>query len=135
MGTLGRHPGGFAVVFMLLLPCATTSSGGARSTQQPCGVGLSLPSPPASRPHYVLTVHVLRGLRAADGRLAVSFNAPTARGTDRLVFRLWPNGPRYARTGAHLSVSGVREGKHLLRVSYPNPTTLVVARPVAAGQR
>ena len=55
------------------------------------------------------------------------------RGTDRLVFRLWPNGPRYAKAGARLSVSRVRERSRALRVSYPDPTTLVV--PAAAGCR
>jgi hypothetical protein len=37
-------------------------------------------------------------------------------------------------TGAQLSVSGVREGRRLLRVSYPDPTTLVIDRPTAAGE-
>ena len=65
---------------------------------------------------------------------AVAFTAPTERGTDRLVLRLWPNGVRYAGTGAHLSVSAVREGHRILPVSLPNPTTLVVARPMSAGE-
>jgi hypothetical protein len=66
------------------------------------------------------------------GTLTVTFSAPADQGTDRLVFRLWPNGPRYAKTGAHLSVSQVREGSRMLPVSYPDPTTLVVSRPLAA---
>jgi hypothetical protein len=65
----------------------------------------------------------------------VTFTEPSEPGTDRLVFRLWPNGPRYAKTGAQLSVSAVREGGRMLPVSYPDPTTLVIARPVAAGER
>jgi hypothetical protein len=63
------------------------------------------------------------------------FAAPLEQGTDRLVFRLWPNGPRYAQTGAQLSVSAVRERGRMLPASSPNPTTLVVARPVTGGQR
>ena len=55
--------------------------------------------------------------------------------TDRLVFRLWPNGPRYAKAGARLSVSRVREGAQTLHVAQPNPTTLVVSRRLAAGER
>jgi hypothetical protein len=98
-------------------------------------VASSLPSPPTPRPHYVLTLHVLPGLRTVKGALSVTFTAPTERGTDRLVLRLWPNGVRYARTGAHLSVSAVREGHRVLPVSHPNPTTLVVARPMSAGER
>jgi hypothetical protein len=69
------------------------------------------------------------------GALTVMFAAPPEQGTDRLVFRLWPNGPRYAQTGAQLSVSAVREGGRMLPVSSPNPTTLVIARPVTGGQR
>jgi len=65
----------------------------------------------------------------------VTFTAPAEQGTDRLVFRLWPNGPRYAKAGAHLSVSAVREGGRPMPLSYPDPTTLVVARPLAAGER
>jgi hypothetical protein len=65
----------------------------------------------------------------------VAFTAPSAQGTDRLVFRLWPNGPRYAQAGAKLSVSQVREGNRPLPVSQPNPTTLVVGRSLGAGER
>ena len=72
-------------------------------------------------------------LRAVDGALTVTFRAPTDHGTDQLVFRLWPNGPAYARTGAHLSVSHIREGQRQLPAYSPNPTTLVVRRPLAAG--
>jgi hypothetical protein len=135
MGTLGRHLSGLAVVVVLVLPGATASTATARLKEQPCGVASSLPSPPTPRPHYALSVRVLPGLRTIKGTLAVAFIAPTERGTDRLVFRLWPNGTRYASSGAHLFVSRVREGQRLLPVSYPNPTTLVVARPVAAGKR
>jgi hypothetical protein len=119
----------------LLIPGATGRSAEARSAQQQCGVAGSLPSPPTPRPHYALSVRVRPGLRTVTGALTVMFTAPPEQGTDRLVFRLWPNGPRYAKTGAHLSVSAVREGGRMLPLSYPNPTTLVIARPVAAGQR
>src|SRR5438034_8434677 len=120
----------------LLIPGATGMSAEARSAQQLCGVaGSLLPSPPTPRPHYAFSVRVRPGLRTVTGALTVTFTAPSEQGTDRLVFRLWPNGPRYAKTGAHLSVSAVREGGRMLPLSYPNPTTLVIARPVAAGER
>src|ERR671936_2380602 len=135
MGTLGRRLGGLAIVVVLVLPAATANTAHARLRQQPCGVGSSLPAPATPRPHYALSVHILPGLRTASGAVAVTFTAPTERGTDRLVLRLWPNGARYARTGAHLFVSRVREGPRLLPVSYPNPTTLAIARPVAAGEQ
>ncbi|TML62123.1 MAG: M1 family metallopeptidase, partial [Actinobacteria bacterium] len=80
-------------------------------------------------------MQVLPGLQTVRGALTVTFTAPTGQGTDRLVLRLWPNAVRYARAGAHLYVSRVREGNRLLPVSYPNPTTLVVTRPVAAGEQ
>ena len=108
----------------------------ARRAHQPqCDVTGVLPSPPTLRPRYAVTVRVLPGLRAVVGALSVTFTAPADHGTDRLVFRLWPNGPRYARAGAHLSVSDIREGSRALPVSYPDPTTLAVARPVAAGEQ
>ena len=128
MRTLGRYLGGLAVVVALAFPGATARGTDARLRQEPCGVASSLPSPPTPRPHYVLTLHVLPGLRTVKGALSVTFTAPTERGTDRLVLRLWPNGVRYARTGAHLSVSAVRERHRVLPLSLPNPTTLVVAR-------
>lgn len=74
-------------------------------------------------------------LRVATGSLVVTFIAPTNQRTDRLVFRLWPNGPLYAQAGAHLSVSQVREGHRPLSTSRPNPTTLVVSLQVEPGGR
>ena len=98
-----------------------------------CAVGPSLPAPPRDRPHYVLHVKVQRSLMAADGALTVSF-APTV-ATDRLVFRLWPNSPFYARRGARLTVSGVTSAGRRLPTSRPDPTTLIVRRGLAAGER
>ena len=117
------------------LPLAATArSAELRPAQaQVCGVTGSLPSPPTPRPHYALHVRVSPGLRVVTGGLTVTFPAPSDQGTDRLVFRLWPNGPRYAKTGAHLSVSRVREGSRMLPVSYPDPTTLVASLRLAAG--
>src|SRR5262249_28084492 len=69
-------------------------AGGA--SRQQCEVTGVLPSPPTPRPRYAVTVRVLSGLRAVVGAVSVTFTAPPDHGTDRLVFRLWPNGPRYA---------------------------------------
>src|SRR5438876_10689189 len=124
--------GGVLAAFLLGV---SAGSAEARSAQQRCDVTGTLPSPPTSRPHYVLSVRVLPALRAVVGALTVTFTVPPGHGTDRLVFRLWPNGPRYAEAGAHLSVSRVREGSRTLPVSYPDPTTLAVARPVDAGEQ
>jgi len=70
---------------------------------------------------------------AADGTLTVSFTPTVA--TDRLVFRLWPNSPFYAKRGSGLTVARVRSAGHLVPTTHPDPTTLVVARRLAAGER
>jgi hypothetical protein len=69
------------------------------------------------------------------GALAVAFTPDLT--TGRLVFRLWPNGPRQAGEGSHLSVSDVRLGGRPARTALTDPTTLVVrrGRPFAAGRR
>lgn len=57
--------------------------------------------------------------------------------TSRLVFRLWPNGPRAARQGARLEVGRVSSRGETLRSRLVDPTTLVV-RPrsrLQAGDR
>jgi hypothetical protein len=67
------------------------------------------------------------------GTLAVVFTPDLP--TGRLVFRLWPNGPRQAREGSHLSVADVRLGGRPAATALTDPTTLVVrrGRPFAAG--
>jgi hypothetical protein len=60
------------------------------------------------------------------GTLAVVFTPDLA--TGRLVFRLWPNGPRQAGEGSHLSVSDVRLGGRPAMTTLTDPTTLVVRR-------
>ena len=47
--------------------------------------------------------------------------------TNRLVFRLWPNGPLQAREGAHLAAGPVTSAGSPLATSRPDPTTLVVS--------
>src|SRR6266498_3838143 len=134
MRTPGRRlvAGGILAAFLLSV---SAGSADARYAQQRCDVTGTLPSPPTPRPRYALSVRVLPALRAVVGALTVTFTAPAGHGTDRLVFRLWPNGPRYAKAGAHLSVSRVREGSPTLPVSYPDPTTLAVPRPVDAAKQ
>jgi hypothetical protein len=98
-----------------------------------CAVATTLPSPPANRPRYVLRIRIDRGLRAAEGTLAVAFTPEVA--TDRLVFRLWPNSPFYVRRGAGLAVTRVSSRGHAVPAAHPDPTTLLVRRAVAARQR
>ena len=98
-----------------------------------CSVPLTLPPAPSDRPKYVLNIRVGQGLKEASGTLAVSFEPDVA--TDRLVFRLWPNSPFYARRGARLTVGAVKAGGRAVTASRPNATTLVVKRELAAGER
>jgi hypothetical protein len=90
-----------------------------------CAVLVSCPQPPPlaapapDRPRYVVTVRVAPPFRVLTGRLTVTFTPN--RPTNRLVFRLWPNGPSQLRAGSRLTVDarGARR---------PNPTTLVLPR-------
>jgi hypothetical protein len=97
-----------------------------------CAVGTSLAVPPPNRPQYGLQIRVQPGLMVAEGTLTVSFAPSVA--TDRLVFRLWPNSPFYAKRGAGLTVAAVTSGGRWLPTTRPNPTTLVVRRPLGRGE-
>ena len=122
------------VTLLLAVPAGATSGAPADlGGPTPCSAPTALPAPPSDRPLEVLRIRVLPGLTSAAGSLTVSFAPPVA--TDRLVFRLWPNSPYYARRGARLTVTTVTEEGHTLPSSRPNPTTLVVRRPVAAHER
>jgi hypothetical protein len=80
-------------------------------------------APDANRPRYVLNVRVSRSLQVS-GDLTVTFKPN--RPTDRLVFRLWPNGPRQREDGSRLDVGTVMSPRRKLTVTRPDPTTLVV---------
>jgi hypothetical protein len=107
-------------------PTTTTEVGGcpvpARATPDP------------NRPRYVLHVEALPAEHRVHGDLTVRFKPDLA--TDRLVFRLWPNGPRLAAQGAKLTVSTVQIGAHQATSNQPDPTTLIIPlQPgLAAGQ-
>lgn len=91
--------------------------------------------PRSDRPRYVLNVRVTRPFRVVSGDLSVTFTPN--RPTDRLVFRLWPNGPSQRRAGSGLEVGRVTSAGAPLRVERPNPTTLTVrlARTLSSGSR
>jgi hypothetical protein len=118
----------------VLAVVAATAWAGPASVAAPraCAVGTALPAPPRERPHYTIQVRVERGLTSAAGTLRVSFAPPVA--TKRLVFRLWPNSPFYAKRGAALTVAAITSGGHRLATERPDPTTLVVRRALAAGE-
>jgi hypothetical protein len=58
------------------------------------------------------------------GDLSVRFTPDLP--TDRLVFRLWPNGPKQLRAGSRLDVGPVTVDGAAARTEQPDPTTLVV---------
>jgi hypothetical protein len=85
--------------------------------------------PRPDRPQYVVDVRVTRPFRVVTGDLTVTFTPN--RPTDRLVFRLWANGPTQLRAGSRLDV------RTSLPTSRPDPTTLVLhpGMTLAAGSR
>jgi len=123
---------GLACAFAVVAGIASAVPAPA-ATAAGCVVGTSLHAPPRNRPHYVLRVRVEAGLMAAEGTLTVSFTPSVA--TDRVVFRLWPNSPFYAKRGASLTVPDVTSGGRRLPTARPEATTLDVRRALAAGER
>jgi hypothetical protein len=132
-GAVSRLAVGLGFALAVAAGIASAAPATAPSAPAACAVVTKLPSPPMNRPHYRLSIRVERGLMRAGGTLSVSFQPAAA--TDRLVFRLWPNSPFYAKRGASLTVGGVASAGHALPTARPDPTTLVVRRAVAAGQR
>jgi Peptidase family M1 domain len=98
-----------------------------------CPAPAALAPAPADRPTYALAVAIAANRKLVRGTSRVAFALD--RGSDRIVFRLWPNSPVQQRAGARLDVRDVRVDGTAVRPSRPDPTTLVLARPVAAGER
>jgi hypothetical protein len=134
----GRGGAGGALLAAVLSAAACSGGHAAAGTahgQLPavCARRLAYPAPWPARPRYRISVCVARN-GPVTGALAVAFTPD--RRTDRIVFRLWANGPLQAKEGAHLSVSGVRLDGRPVATALPDPTTLVVAggRAFAAGR-
>jgi hypothetical protein len=120
----------------LLLTAGAVSADAApttRATAASCPAATALPSPPADRPDYSMTVSIAAGKKIVRGRSRVSFALDRA--SDRIVFRLWPNIPVQRQVGARLDVRDVRVDAANVPTTTPDPITLVLARPVAAGER
>ncbi len=91
-------------------------------------------TPDPDRPSYRLDLRVDLAANAVEGRQVVRFTPDVA--TDRLVFRLWPNGPRPSAAGARLDVDAVYLGSSVpVPTERPDATTLVVPLddPLPAG--
>jgi hypothetical protein len=100
---------------------------------------IACPAPPPAaqprddRPRYELNVQVASSFRLVTGDVTVTFTPN--RPTDRLVFRLWPNGPPQLAQGSRLDPGVVTSSGRQLRTQRPDPTTLIVRpeQPLAAG--
>ncbi|MDQ3757594.1 MAG: hypothetical protein M3394_07080, partial [Actinomycetota bacterium] len=86
--------------------------------------------PPSDRPRYALRVDVRLAENAVVGAVDVRFTPDLD--TDRLVFRLWPNGPRPRRAGARLDITAVRVDNRPVQWQVPDLTTLEVPAPTKA---
>lgn len=105
---------------------------GAQPATDTCPAVPAQAGPDPDRPRYSMSVRVLPDEGAVEGRLTVRFRPDLA--TDRLVFRLWPNGPRPAAAGARLEAGPVFLGSPVpVPTEAPEPTTLVV--PLEPGLR
>jgi hypothetical protein len=107
---------------------STTSSVASPSTIAPdvCATEPVRAAPDPNRPRYRLRVDVRPNERVVTGDLAVTFIPDIA--TDRLVFRLWPNGPRLSRAGASLETDAVTVGGVPASSEMQAATMLVVGR-------
>jgi len=111
---------------------ASTVAAPAQPATAACPAVPARNAPDPNRPSYVLDLHLDLAANGIDGRETVRFTPDLP--TDRLVFRLWPNGPTLSTAGAKLDVSDVYLGGTApVPTQRPNATTLVV--PVAGGLR
>ncbi|HYP22313.1 MAG TPA: hypothetical protein VEV43_01960 [Actinomycetota bacterium] len=105
-------------------PAATPApekTGGVSERSGKCGPPRA--APPEEVPHYDMSMRVDTDAGTVTGHSDVTFVAD--RPTSRLVFRLWPNGPRLASEGTELAVEDARLRGGGGSVDRPDPTTLV----------
>jgi len=121
-----------ALLLLLLAACTTPAPEAPQNRFVPharrppeagvCKDPVVLPRPAPDRPRYHLHVRVRPKREVVDGRLRVAFTPDLP--THKLVFRLWPNGPRQRAAGAKLEVRKVKSDGRRLATRLPNPTTL-----------
>lgn len=104
---------------------ATTSTLGTATAPGCPTIPARVEADPA-RPKYTLAADVRPLEGTVDGQLRVVFTPD--QDTDRLVFRLWPNGPRPSGAGAapNLDAGPVTVGNRPATTALEDPTTLVV---------
>ena len=104
---------------------AQVKPGPAQPPAESCPAVPERTAPRSDRPSYELDVDVRLAEGIVVGSQTVRFTPDVA--TDRLVFRLWANSPRITRAGGRIEVA-------LDGASQPDPTTLVLPRPLRAGE-
>ncbi|HUS61824.1 MAG TPA: M1 family aminopeptidase [Acidimicrobiales bacterium] len=85
------------------------------------------------RPVYDLKVDIRPAEGIVNGELSVRFTPDIA--TDRLVFRLWPNGPKLARAGSRLETSQIVVKGKSVETALEQPTILVARTGPLAARR
>jgi hypothetical protein len=117
-----------------LLPAAAACSSGSSASSTNAGGPCPTPAyrlPDPHRPRYSLQLRIDPSAHLVTGTLRVVFRPDLA--TDRLVFRLWANGPVLQHEGARIAVDDVTVGGAPRASTEPDPTTLVVPGRFAAG--
>ncbi|MGH9278061.1 MAG: M1 family aminopeptidase, partial [Acidimicrobiales bacterium] len=93
-------------------------------TSPTCPATPARTEPAADRPRYKLTLALSLAENVVRGTTDVRFTPDLD--TDRLVFRLWPNGPRSSQAGGALRTGEVTVDGKVVPASADDPTTLVV---------
>ena len=114
-GVAGRHASAPSTTAGTALPVATSPG---------CPTIPARAEPDPARPRYVVRADVRPAAGEVDGEVRVRFTPDLD--TDRLVFRLWPNGPRASAGGARLDVGSVTIGGRAVATTAPDVTTLVI---------
>lgn len=118
-----------------VLPDPTTAVAPTTSTAPSapgCPTVPARAAPDPNRPRYRVTADVDAATATASGTEEVRFTPDLP--TDRLVLRLWPNGPVPAAKGGHLTTGPISIDGAVRPSTSPDATTVVVPGALAAGR-
>lgn len=116
------------------VPETTTTTAPAVLGANGCPVLPERLGPPSDRPRYVIDAVLDLATNEVRGTTRASFTPDLD--TDRIVLRMWANGPRLAQAGGRGELPVVTlDGRHD-PTSRPDPTTWVIqsTRPLRAGR-
>ncbi len=102
----------------------TTTIGLVAATTPSCPQLPERARPSADRPRYSIRASVDPGVNTVNGELSVIFTPDLD--TDRLILRLWPNGPRSNNRGARLDTGIATVDGAVAASIQSDPTTLVI---------